>query len=194
KHQPLGFPDGGDGRGGADALSSQQSMQIVDPMDWLLIERDDDVANLEARARRRTPAFDRRDQDAAGLDESVRAHREPRQRNVLPADTDARAAHVPERDQLSHDELHRVDGYGEADPLRGENHRRVDADDLPPRIEQRATRVAGIERGVRLDDVVDQAARDGPERPPQGTHDARGDGALKSQGIADRDDDLPDPQ
>ena len=35
-------------------------------------------------------------------------------------------------------------------------HRRVDADHFAARVDQRAAGVAGIERGVGLNDVVDQ--------------------------------------
>src|SRR5205823_5093284 len=51
-----------------------------------------------------------------------------------------------------------------------------------------------IQRGVGLDHVVDQPPADGAERAAQRAHDARGDGTLEAERVADRDDQLPDPQ
>src|SRR2546427_296097 len=81
--QPFRFAHRDHARRGTNPVASEQAMQIVDAMHWLAVEGDDDVTGLQARARRRTFTFDRRDQDAARLDESVRANGEARQRNVL---------------------------------------------------------------------------------------------------------------
>ena len=67
----------------------------------------------------------------------MRTHGEPGQRNILAADTDAGATHVPVRDQLTDDELHRVDRDRKADALRGQDDGSVDADDVAARVEQR---------------------------------------------------------
>src|SRR3989449_11706756 len=51
-----------------------------------------------------------------------------------------------------------------------------------------------IQRGVGLDHVIDQPPADGAERAAQRAHDARGYGTLEAERVADRDDQLPDPQ
>src|SRR5207302_4790868 len=70
---------------GADALAGEQPMEIIDAMHRLAIERDDDVARLESCPIRRAAGLYRRDQHAARLHEAMRAHREARQRHILPA-------------------------------------------------------------------------------------------------------------
>ena len=59
----------------------------------------------------------------------------------------------------------RVDGHGQAEPDARDGG--VDADDAAAAVGERAARVAGVERGVGLDHVVDDAARSavGSERP-----------------------------
>ena len=98
---------------------------------------------------------------------------------------------MTERDQLSDDELHGIHGDCKADPLRGQNHRRVHAYHGAARVEQWPARVARIQRRVGLNDVVDQPTRHGAKRAAERADDAGGDRALKAQRIADRDDDLP---
>ena len=62
-----------------------------------------------------------------------------------------------------------VAGDGKADALRAPDHRGVDADDLAARGHQRPAGIAGIERGVGLDHVLDQpaAARAASGRAPR---------------------------
>ena len=66
----------------------------------------------------------------------------------------------------------RVDRHREPEP--DARDRGVDADDAAAAVDQRAARVAGVERGVGLDDVVDRSAacrpsRAGSERPSADT-------------------------
>src|SRR5439155_8971572 len=103
--QPLRFADGSYRGRSANAVSTEQAMQIVDPVDGLAGERDDDIARLQPRARGRTSRLDRGDQHTAGLHEAMRSNRETRQRHILPTNTDAGATHVSVRDELTDDEL-----------------------------------------------------------------------------------------
>src|SRR5205823_13832103 len=48
--------------------------------------------------------------------------------------------------------------------LRAHDHRSVDADDIAVGGDERASGIAGVERGVGLDHVVDQATRARPQR------------------------------
>lgn len=74
--------------------------------------------------------------------------------------------------------------------LRAHDNGGVDADDLGARTHERPARIAGIERGVRLDDVADQPAVLGAERAPDGTDDPGGHGRLEAERVADGDGDL----
>ena len=69
---------------------------------------------------------------------------------------------------------------------------RVDADDLAARVEQRAARVAGIDRGVGLDHVVDREAVRSGDEALERAHDSGGRGAVEPEGIPDRDDRIAD--
>ena len=86
--------------------------------------------------------------------------------------------------------LRRVGGDRKADALRAHDHRGVDADDLAARGDQRAARIAGIERGVGLDDVVDQAARSRAQRAAERRHDAGRHRRFEAERIADGDHEL----
>src|SRR5438046_9813287 len=69
---------------------------------------------------------------------------------------------MPGLDQLIHDGARQVDRNGEA-VARVESRlardRRIDADHLAPDVHQGPARVAGIDPGVALDDVLDRVAR-----------------------------------
>src|SRR5262249_15034279 len=96
--------------------------------------------------------------------------------------------------ELREDVPGHVDGNGKTNALRGLDDRRVDADDLAGGVDERPAAVARIEGSVGLNDVVNQMAGDGAQASSQGADHAGGDGGLKSQGTADRDHELPNPQ
>ena len=64
---------------------------------------------------------------------------------------------------------------------------RVDADHAAGGVEQRAARVARVDRGVGLDDAVDLEAVGRLDRALGGRHDAGGQRALEPERVADRD-------
>ena len=71
---------------------------------------------------------------------------------------------LPVLDQLVHHRARQVDRDGEAVArveagLAGDGG--VDADDLAPDVDQRAARVARVDRGVGLDEVLDAAVARG---------------------------------
>src|SRR5205823_12449118 len=72
---------------------------------------------------------------------------------VLDDEPDPGAPHLAIGDQVLHHALRPVDGDGEADALRLPVDGGVDADQLALDVEQRATRVPGVDRGVGLDEV-----------------------------------------
>jgi hypothetical protein len=105
--------------------------------------------------------------------------------HVLAADADPAAPDLAVVDEGRRHELRNARRYGEADALRGQHDCAVDADDLTPRVDQRSTRVARVQCGVRLDDVVDEPAGAGPERPAERAHDAGRDRTVKAEGVPD---------
>jgi len=60
-------------------------------------------------------------------------------------------------DKLLRDGHGAVDGYGEADALGERDVRGVHADDLSLAVQQRPSAVAGIDVGVRLEQVLEDA-------------------------------------
>src|SRR5205814_2030123 len=96
--------------------------------------------------------------------------------------------------QLVDHRLGVVDGDGEADVLGVAAGRRVDADDLPGAVDQRATGVARVDGGVGLDEPAQALASapafaPGVDRAVEGRDDALGHGhpALQVEGVADGD-------
>ena len=87
------------------------------------------------------------------------AHDAPADRRVLSTDTEMRAPDSPFADQGDDDALGGVRGNGETNALRRQDHRGVDADDVARGIDQRPAGIAGIQRRVGLDDVVEQPSR-----------------------------------
>src|SRR5208283_3062185 len=80
-------------------------------------------------------------------------------RNADVAATDAAVAQ-----QAAGYELCRVDADGETDSLRRQNCCGVYSNHSSGGIHKRAAGIAGVERGISLDDIVDQASRIRPQR------------------------------
>ena len=86
-----------------------------------------------------------------------------------------------------------VDRHGQAEPDAGNG--RVDAHDASAGVGQRSARVARVERGIGLDDVLDEprcAAIARPERPAERADDARRDRTAEAERVADGDHELAD--
>src|SRR6185369_8499288 len=96
--------------------------------------------------------------------------------------------------QSRHDAIHLVHGDGEANADRGAGRAvdgGVDADQPPRRIEKRAARVARIDRGVGLDHAADLALSHRVYLAVERADDARRQGLVEAEGVADRVDLLP---
>ena len=86
---------------------------------------------------------------------------------------------------------------GHREPQADAGDRGVDPDDPAPGVGERAAGVAGVQGRVGLDDVLDEPARPSVarrERPAKGAHDTGRDAAGEAERVADRDDQLPDPE
>src|SRR4029078_3758939 len=109
----------------------------------------------------------------------------------LRADAEERVLRVPGLDDLRGDRLDGVDRDREAEPDGAAGvalDLGVDADTVAVRVEQRATRVAVVERGVGLDDVIDRVLAVGRgNHALQGADDAGRGRPIEAEGVPDRD-------
>src|SRR5947208_15384412 len=105
-------------------------------------------------------------------------------RSRLPDDAEVRTADTAVSEELTHHPLRRIDRDGKADALGHPDDGGVDADDARPRVDQGAARVPGIQRNVRLNDVLDEPSRRAPQGPTEGADHTRRHRRLKSEGIA----------
>src|SRR5439155_3560287 len=112
---------------------------------------------------------------------------------VLDRHADAAALHFAIAKDLIHDLARHVDRHGEADPDIAAARRQdggVDADALALEVDERAARIAGIDRRVSLDEVL--IALDAEAAPAKRADDARGDGLTETERVADREDEVAD--
>src|SRR5262245_32268024 len=105
----------------------------------------------------------------------MKADDAPMKRNVLAADTNVAAPHAPVFDQSAGNKLGGVNGDGKADALRRQDDGGVDADDGSSRSDEWPARIAGIESGIGLNEVVDQAAGTRAQRAAERADHPRGD-------------------
>ena len=76
---------------------------------------------------------------------------------------DIGTTHPTMGEQLADHPFCRVDSRGKTNRLRLRDHRGIDADHAALGVDQRAAGVAGIERGVGLNDIVHEPARRCPQ-------------------------------
>jgi hypothetical protein len=182
----LGAADDGERDGGTHAVLGEQAQQVVDAAHRQLAEGHHQIAFAQAGAVGRTPAFDRHDEDCRFGGQAEVAHHALQEGNGLAGDTDIAPTYAAVANQARGNELGGVDGDGKADALGGLNNGRVDADDLATRVQQRPTRIAGVQGSVGLDDVFDQPSGARWKGATEGAHHARGDRGLKAVRVADR--------
>src|SRR3990170_917491 len=157
------------------------ALEVARALHPLALELEQDVAGLEARPRRRAVGHDVRDQhalDVLGAEGARELGRERLDRHAEPA---PRAFAL--REQLDVALARHVGGDREADPRAARDDRRVDADHLALHVHQRPARVAGVDRRVGLEEVVEGALAD---LPGLGADDAGRDGGLQPERRADR--------
>ena len=135
-----------------DKMPTERPLQLGHRLDWLAVDRQNQIARSYTRACGRSVADDLADLDAAGTTELAGESR--RQRALLAGHTEVGATETAFRHQRADDlPRRRIDRHREteADPGNGS----IDADDTAAAVGQCATRVAGVECRVGLDDVVD---------------------------------------
>ena len=99
-----------------------------------------------------------------------------------------------DRQQLGRGAHRLIDGNRKADPLGAGPHGDVQADHLAVDIQQRTARVAGIDAGVGLDQVVVALRIADLHRAMQGADDAARDRVFIAVGVAHRDHRFADHQ
>ena len=105
--------------------------------------------------------------------------------HVLNGDADPAAADLFVLLELVDDTFGHAARDGEADTLTAGDDGRVDADNLAFHVDQGAAAVAGVDGGVRLEEVV---KRPGLDVAALGAQDARGNRVPQAEGIAMDDD------
>ena len=167
----------------ADPLAGEQADQVVRAGHRHAVERHDHVAGQQTGAVRRAARLGRRDRRGRALREPVRKLHAARNGRLLRRYSDVGAPHAAVPHQLAEHEVRRVRRDREADALRALDDRRVHADHLAARGDQRPAGIAGVERRVGLDHVVDQpsacaraaSARAPRRRPPSRSTRSRAD-------------------
>ncbi len=141
-------------------------MQIVYARRRLIAQRDDEILLQNAGLVRRAAWFDGHHFHRARLRQIETARQFARQRHIAGVQTQIAAHHPAMLEQLRQNVFGDVNRDGETQTLRGANDGGVDADDVTATIDQRAATVAGIQRGIRLDHVIDQMSGDAAQGTP----------------------------
>ena len=173
--------------------AGQQFVQRIDAGDRMPAEFNNHVPFTQTANLRRTVRFDGKHQHAALNGQIVVADRAAVQLHVLSGHADVTPPDLAIFDEPAGDVFRGVDRDGKTDSLRRQNYRRVDADDFAARIDERTSGIAGVQRSVGLDDVVDKPAGARPEGASEGADNARRHGALKAVRITDGDGELTNP-
>src|SRR5436305_1245138 len=175
---------------GARARAADEPRQIARALDRLAVERDDDVARLDAGLLRRAALLHRVDERAARAVEAERGGELARY--LLDDDADAPARHAALVLQLLQDIDRHIGRNGERQAHEAAGAAidlRVDADHLAAQVEKRPARVARVDGDVRLDERHEILLR---QRAPLGADDAGRHRVLEVERRADRHHPFPD--
>ena len=107
-------------------------------------------------------------------------------------DAELPAAYLSMRKNLRHHPLCRAARHRKAQSLGEGDDRRIDADDAPARIQERATGVAWIDRRRMLNDVLDEPPIAAAHAAFECADDAGRDGRMQAKRTAHRDQQLAD--
>src|SRR6266571_432296 len=159
EHQSLSSANHFDRCGLAGAFTGEQSVQLIDSRYRMAGKSNDQITFPQAGLTRRAILFERDDQNRSFDRQIVVTHEPTRQRYVLTGNADKAARNASVANQFSRDEFRRVDSRSKTNSLRRPDNRCVDPNHLSIRSHQRPTRVAGIERRVSLNYIIDQTTR-----------------------------------
>src|SRR5690606_3616422 len=192
----IAIPKQLDPDGVAGALQADRVSQFPAVVDLLVVDPDDDVVHLYPGFFGGGARLDIGDQCAA-IDfgtERLGAFRVDRG----DGDAEQAAANFTEVDDLAHDRARDLRRHGEtdADVAAGAGEDRgIDTDEFAPHVHERATRVAGINGRIGLDEVLDNVAaaeRGADAGAADSADDSRGHGVTESERIADSDHEITD--
>ena len=147
----------------SDLLAWKHANEIVGAGHGESVKRQDDIAGHKTGPLGRASWLDRGDHHRAFLGQASRMATAARQRELLGSDADIGPPHAAMPHQLTQHEAGRIRRNRKADALRARDYGGVDADNLAVGGNQWAARIAGIERGVGLDDVIDEPPRARPQ-------------------------------
>src|SRR2546422_4625179 len=168
-------------------------MKIIDAGSRVIVKANNDVPFAHSTFSCRAVTLEGYNQDSALDGKVIVAHDSARKRNVLSGKTYITATDLTVANQPAGNELGSVNRGSKGDPLGRHNHRRVDPNNFSSRVDQRSTRIAGIERGIRLNHIVHQSAGLGAQRTPERAYDSSRNTILKAVWIADGHHQLPHP-
>ena len=174
----------------ADHHTGHNIRQLLSILDWNPVERNDDVPTFDTGCVSRCFINDFGDQRASG---SVKAEKVGNIRcDDLDRDTEPTSGNPAAAFELRYDRFYEVDWGSEpyADIAAGAaQDRGVYPDDFPSQIEQRTPRIPGIDRSIRLDEIV---VWTGANHPPLAAHDARRHRLIEPEWIANSDQPVTD--
>src|SRR5690606_4959377 len=197
RHVPaLAVPDDREADPLAGGAPGQRRRELRRIADRIAVQGDDHVADPEPGAFGGRPRLDRDDVGAGDLVESVDlgvhgAH-------VSDQYAELRAPHDAVLDQVAGHLPRQVDGDREAVPgvVPGSGgDRRVHADDAAGQVDERAARVAGVDRRVRLDEGLERGLglpSQDPDRAALRADDPGRDGEVQPERVPERENPIPD--
>ncbi len=145
----------------------QGTMQIVRTANHMLVDGGNQIAVPDTSRSRTTVALDGDHLDHGLIGQVVIASQAPTDQARAAAHTKITPPNASLGHQLGGHPLDGIGGNRKADALRPSDDRRVQADDPAVRIDQRPTRVTGVQRRGVLNDILDQPPVNAADRPPQ---------------------------
>ncbi len=174
---------------GARGSTRDHARQILGARDGCSVEARNHIARLDSCAIGRPARHDLGDERTLGAARSERFAE--RSVDRLNGHAEPTARDVPGADELAQHFFESIGGNGETDaaPIRVDG--RVDADHFTLEVEERASAVAGVDRGVGLDEIVVGSRADGAIFRAD---DAHRHGVAEAEWVADGDDVFADAE
>ena len=130
-------------------------MKVIDSSDRLTIEADDDISFRKSGLLGRAILLDGDHQNPVFDREMKESHEASVERDILPSQPDVTPPHFSFLNELACYKLSRVDGNGKTETLGRKDDCCIDANDISPGSDERASRIPGVQGCIGLDDVID---------------------------------------